>query len=142
MVPLSVLQTHDVIQILNTKPISAFVHRDLLETSVNQVNECNKFGIAYHIILLSLPSSVFKESFFEELYSIFKLMNTPDQSRVGEGIYNTQRINLYTGIRRFSSRSSSFFPFNAIGHYQDKFEFLPLDTHILKATVHVFFKHL
>ena len=86
MVPLSVLQTHDVIQILNTKPISAFVHRDLLETSVNQVNECNKFGIAYHIILLSLPSSVFKESFFEELYSIFKLMNTPDQSWVGEGI--------------------------------------------------------
>ena len=109
MVPLSVLQTHDVIQILNTKPISAFVHRDLLETSVNQVNECNKFGIADHIILLSLPSSVFKESFFEELYSIFKLMNTPDQSRVGEEIYNTQRINLYTGIRRFSRRSSSFF---------------------------------
>ena len=88
MVPLSVLQTHDVIQILNTKPISAFVHRDLLETSVNQVNECNKFGFAYHIILLSLPSSVFKESLFEELYSIFKLMNTPDQSRVGEGISN------------------------------------------------------
>ena len=140
MVPLSVLQTHDVIQILNTKPISAFVHRDLLETSVNQVNECNKF--AYHIILLSPPSLVFKESFFEELYSIFKLMNTPDQSRVGEEIYNTQRINLYTGIRRFSRRSSSFFPCNAIGHYQDKFEFLPLDTHILKATVRVFFKHL
>ena len=86
MVPLIVLQTHDVIQILNTKPISAFVHRDLLETSVNQVNECNKFGIAYHIILLSPPSSVFKDSFFEEPYSIFKLMNTPDQSWVGEGI--------------------------------------------------------
>ena len=96
MVPLSVLQTHDVIQILNTKPISAFVHRDLLETSAKQVNECNKFGIAYYIILLSLPSSVFKDSFFEELCSIFKLMNTPDQSRVGEGISNwislTQRI--------------------------------------------------
>ena len=88
MVPLCVLQTHDVFQILNTKPISAFVHRDLLETSAKQVNECYKFGIAYYIILLSLPSSVFKESFSEELYSIFKLMNTPDQSRVGEGISN------------------------------------------------------
>ena len=55
----------------------------------------------------------------------------------------TQRVNLYTGIRRFTSRSYSFFfPFNAIGHYKDKFEFLPLDIHILKATVHVFFKHL
>ena len=56
----------------------------------------------------------------------------------------THRVNLYTGIRRFSSRSSSFFffPFNDIGHYQDKFEFLPLDIHLLKATGHVFFKHL
>ena len=35
-----------------------------------------------------------------------------------------------------------FFPFNPIGHYKDKFEFLPLDIHILKATVDVFFKHL
>ena len=35
-----------------------------------------------------------------------------------------------------------FFPFNDIGHYQDKFEFLPLDIHLVKATVHVFFKHL
>ena len=54
----------------------------------------------------------------------------------------TQRVNLYTGIRRFSSRSSFFFPFNDIGHYKDKYEFLPLDIHLLKATVHVLFKHL
>ena len=51
MLPLSVLQTHDVIQILNTKPISAFAHRDLPETSVNQVNACNKFSITYFMML-------------------------------------------------------------------------------------------